>query len=174
RLAQGVYANWADGWTAGGGLSFSISNRSDLLFEGRLSYLPYEGNNLELAFPAIAGLRWSVTGQPTRIYETAVGVRFRTPGTFVKPFLAVRAGLVVTEIGRIIISEWFEGQPDNISRGLYGNSGKTVARAAGSVGIGGIIPITAGFAFITEARFEIVFATEQVFLPIALSAQLEL
>ena len=174
RLADGVYSNWNDGWALSGGVSYPLSQRTDLLFEARYSRLPYEGSNLELAFPAIAGLRWSVNGLPTNVYETSVGIRFKSATTFIRPFVAFHGGLVVMDVGKITISEWFESQPQNISQGLYQNTGTAVTRASGSIGIGAVIPVSESFAVVTEGRFVVVFGAEQIFMPLTFTGQFQL
>ena len=172
--AGGLYANWNDGWALSGGVSYPFTERTDFLFEARYSHLPYQGNNLELAFPAIAGLRWSVNGLPTNVYETSAGIRFKTHGTFIRPFLALRGGIVVMDIGRITISQWFESQPQNISHGTYQNTGTQVTRALASIGVGAIFSVIQNLSLLTEARCVTLFGADQIFVPLTITGQFQL
>ncbi len=77
-LTTGVFSNWGDGWIIGGGAAYPISSLIDLALNVTYSRYPYRGDNLQLVFPTVAGLRWSVSGDPSNVVEAALASRFNT------------------------------------------------------------------------------------------------
>jgi len=170
-LDQGTLSNWGDGWIIGGEFGYRILPHTDLTFNLLYSKYFYTGNNIELAFPAIAGLRYSVSGQPSNTYETSVGIRFNSQAKFINPFISLRAGVFMLNEGDIIISQWFDSNPQNVSHTKYYDSGVSSTNLFAGVGIGFIIPVSSRFGIGVEGRFSLLMNAKGAFLPVLASFQ---
>jgi len=166
-----VLANWTNGWTVGSGISCSLSSETDLLWDVRCSRLPYEGGAVVLAVPEVTGLNWSVSGKPTNIYESSAGIRFANHGANLRPFLALHAGVIATNVGRITVSTWMESQPEIVSSETYNGTGTAFIRAFGSVGLGVLLAVSPGFDVVAEARFVTLISADEMFVPLTLTCQ---
>jgi len=122
----------------------------------------------------VAGLRYNVSGVATNVYEPSVGIRFKSQAMFVRPFMAFHAGMLITQLGRITISQWFESQPQVVNSASYQNSGTLATRPFGSIGIGTVVPMGENFALLAEAQFTFVAGTGQILMPFTLTGQFQL
>lgn len=174
NLTTGILSNWGDGWTLGGGLSHSIGSQIDLAMNVSYSRYPYHGDNLQLAFPAIAGLYWSASGRPSNVIEASISARFSSSLFFIKPFLSLTTGLYRINIGEIIVSTWFDKSPQNVSRSTYNGSGVSTTKVFGALGAGFSIPLDSNIRFIIEGRYAQTFDSQEVFFPLLTAVQFDL
>ena len=164
--AQGVLSNWNDGWTAGTGVAYYLSPAIEI--GANLSYhrFPYQGDNLQLAFPAIVGLRWRVDGNATSMYESGVGVRFISLKSFVQPFVSLRGGAYFMSVGDVLVTTWMESVPQNTSSTLYRGTGESLTKGFGAIGFGINMPFDSNFQFRVEGRYTTTFDGAQSFIPL--------
>ena len=169
-FGQGTMSNWGDGWAIGGGVGYRIMTNTDVTLNLLYSYYPYTGNSLLLAFPDIAGLRYSVSGQPSNAYETSIGMRFSSPQVhFINPFISLRMGLYILNAGDITISEWFDSNPQKVSYSKYYDSGVSSTDIFVRIGIGFIIPVNSKIGLGLEGRFSQLLISKGSFLPVIAS-----
>lgn len=166
--------NWRSSWTVGAGAAYRVFGGMELLFDMRFARLPYEGKYIHLVYLDILGERWKVDGEPSSIFESAIGIRISTPGSDVRWFFTVRGGLLVTDIGRIIVSTWMDSQPEKISQQPYTGTGTTLKKGFGSLGVGFRVSLSHSFDLLGEGRFVSTFVGNQAFLPVTLTGQLQL
>jgi len=146
----------------------------ELLFDMRFARLPYEGKYIHLVYPATLGERRKVDGEPSSIFESAIGIRISTPGSGVRLFFTVRGGLLVTDIGQIMVSTWMDSQPARISPLTYTGAGATLKNGFGCLGVGFRVSLSHSFDLLGEGRFVSTFVGNQAFLPVTLTGQLQL
>lgn len=170
----GLLSNWGNGWTIGGGLSYSVMQNLDVDFNLSYDRYPYGGGNVGLVFPAIAGLNYSVTGHPSTAEEASLGLRFMSPMRLVTPFISVKGGLRNFYIGQIEVAQWFGPEPQNVSHSTYDGSGRSHVNLFASVGMGLMIPVNSLAAVSIEGRFSRVFDANEMFMPLVARVQLRL
>ncbi|MCX6145567.1 MAG: hypothetical protein NTZ35_20360 [Ignavibacteriales bacterium] len=170
----GVFSNWGDGWTLGGGFSHSISPSIDLALNIGYARYPYQGRNLQLAFPAVVGLRWSISGQSSNVIEASIAARVSTSALFIDPFLSLTTGLYRFNISEIIISTWFDSSPQNMSRSTYIGSGVSTTRGFAAIGAGFSIPLGSSIRVTLEGRFAQTFHSKEIFVPLLTTVQFDL
>lgn len=167
-LSQGIISNWGNGWTAGGGLAYEVSPSVNLVLNFAYDHYPYQGGNLELVFPAIAGLHYSVAGSPSNAEEASLGIRSSTRTSVVSPFLSLNAGVYHFNIGDITVSEWFASNPQDVSHYTYRGSGTSITNLFASVGFGLMVPVDSRVALSLEGSFSQSFDSNRTFLPLVL------
>ncbi len=165
-FGQGTMSNWGDGWAIGGGAGCRIMPNTDVTLNLLYSHYPYTGNSLFLAFPDIAGLRYSVSGQPSNTYETSIGMRFSSQAHFINPFISLRMGLYILNAGDITISEWFDSNLQKVSYSKYYDSGISSTDIFLGIGIGFIIPVNSKIGLGLEGRFSQLLNSKGSFLPV--------
>lgn len=170
----GVFNNWGDGWSLGSGLGYPITPSISLGINLSYSRYPFQGDNLQLVFPAIAGLRWSVSGKPSNMFEASVSARTTSDASFINPFLSLTAGIYRLDIGKIVVSSWFGSNPQNVERVTYGGSGVSTTKIFAAVGVGFSIPVRSNMRVTVEGRFAQTFNPEESFVPLLSSIQLDL
>jgi len=170
----GVLSNWADGWTVGGGLSRRVASSTELALNISYSHYPFRGKNLQLAFPAVAGLRWNVSGKPTSTIEASIVARVSLSATFVRPFLSLTTGLYRFDIGEISVATWFDPNPQNASRSTYSGSAVSTTQGFAALGAGFSIPLDSAIRVILEGRFAQTFDSKENFVPLLATFQFSL
>ncbi|HXG37194.1 MAG TPA: hypothetical protein VNL36_00340 [Bacteroidota bacterium] len=173
-LTTGVFSNWRDGWTFGGGASYPISPSIELGLNIAYSHHAYRGDNLQLVFPAVAGFQWSVAGQPSNVIEASITARASTEASFINPFLSLTTGLYRLNIGEIIISTWFDSNPQNVSRSTYNGSGVSSTKGFAALGLGFSIPLDSSIRIALEGRFTQTFNSQESFIPLLTRIQFDL
>jgi hypothetical protein len=171
-LSTAVFSNWGDGWTLGGGLAYPIAPLIELSLNMAYSRYPYQGDNLQLVFPAIAGLRWSVLGEPSSMIEGSIVARASANASYICPYLSLAAGLHRLSLGDIIVSEWFDSNPQNVSRAKYTGSGTSTTKGFAAFGAGFLVPLDSSLqlglegrvnqSFDSKVRFVLLLATVQI------------
>ena len=173
-LTTGVFSNWGNGWTLGGGFSHSISPSIDLALNIGYARYPYQGRNLQLAFPDVVGFRWSVSGKPSNVIEASIVARVSTSASFIDPFLSLTTGLYRFDISEIVISTWFDSTPQNLSRSIYVGSGVSATRGFAAIGAGFSIPLDSSIRVTLESRFVQTFHSGETFVPLLIAVQFDL
>lgn len=173
-LTRGAFSNWGNGWRVGGGASYPINSSTEVALNISYHRYPYRGENLQLVFPAIAGLRWSVSGEPSNVIEASVALRFNASSSFINPFLSLRAGLYRLSIGEIIISTWFNTNPENTSQSTYAGSGVSTTKGFAALGFGFSLPLYSGIRFGLEGQFAQSFDQKVNFIPVLSTIQVDL
>lgn len=168
---QGILNNWGDGWAVGGGLGYRILPHSDLILKVTYSHYPYTGNNVFIAVPQVVGLEYSVSGEPSNVYETSIGIKFNSDINFINPYLSINTGLYIINSGNIIVSEWLGTNPNNVSHSKYYDSGISSTNMFAGIGIGIMVPIYSNFDIGIEGRFNVIFNAKGSFLPVMASIQ---
>jgi len=150
---RSVLSNWDDGWTLGFGVAYQIYPNIQIVPSVSYQQFRYTGQNLQLVFPHIAGLRWSAAGKPSQAYETSFALRFIAPGKFIKPFIFFKGGAYFITIGEILITTWFQDHPQDMYRSLYRGSGTSITKGLISLGYGINIPINSALAIQFETGY---------------------
>jgi len=173
-LTTGVFSNWGDGWTLGGGWSHPISHSVEMALNVTYSRYPYQGDNLQLVFPAVVGLRWSVSGKPSNVIEVSIAIRISTSASFINPFLSLTTGLYRFNIGEIIVSTWVDSNPQNVSRSAYIGSGVSMTKGFAAPGVGFSMPLDSSIRVACEGRFAQTFNSQESFLTLVSTIQFDL
>ncbi|MGA2623858.1 MAG: hypothetical protein ABSF91_08405 [Bacteroidota bacterium] len=173
-LTTGVLSNWGDGWTIGGGVAYPASSAVDLALDITYSSYSYRGDNLWLVFPAIAGLRWSVSGAPSNVVEASLAARLGSSGSIINPFLSLRTGICRLNTGEIVVSTWFDSNPRNVSRSTYSGSGVQMTKGFASLSFGLAIPLNANIRVRLEGGLTQTFDLEEGFIPLLSTVQFDL
>ncbi|MGA9363371.1 MAG: hypothetical protein WBW16_03290 [Bacteroidota bacterium] len=171
---SGVFSNWGNGWTLSGGLAYPITSSLELGLNMAYSRYPYQGDNLQLVFPAIAGLRWSVLGEPSNVIEGSIAARVSTNASFICPYLSLAAGLHRLNVGEIIISEWFSSNPQNVSQSTYNGSGTSTTKSFAALGVGFFVPLDSNIRIGLEGRVAQSFDSKERFVPLLATVQVDL
>lgn len=176
---------WKNGWGVGGSISYVVSQ--DIQILASLSYSRFEYNGREpfiiefldsgqgptLAIPRVVGFRRDITGDASHIYEASVGVRLVRSGYFIKPFISIRSGIQLTQVGKILITTWWEQEPQNKFTYVYRSSGKTFLKSFTSVGLGVDVPVSSRFNILLEGMFSLTFDLSQQYCPIFATLQIK-
>ncbi|HUI29012.1 MAG TPA: hypothetical protein VLX91_02255 [Candidatus Acidoferrales bacterium] len=170
----GTLSNWGNGWTVGGGLAYHVMPNVDIDFDLCYDRYPYEGGHVELVLPAVAGLRYAVTGKPSIAEEASLGVRFTAATPVVSPFLSVKGGLRNLSTGKIDVAEWFDPTPQDVSHWTYNGTGSSNINFFAAVGFGLLVPINSMVCVSIEGRFTQVFVPNEIFVPLAARVQFNL
>ena len=173
-LDQGILNNWGDGWAIGGGLGYRILPHSDLIFNLSYSQYPYTGNNVFLTLPAVVGLEYNVSGEPSNVCEASIGIKFNSSIKFINPFISINTGLYFINSGNIIISEWLGTNRQNASFDKYYDSGISRTYMFAGIGIGFMIPVYSNFGIGLEGRFNALLNSKGSLLPLTASIQYSL
>jgi len=173
-LTTGVFSNWGDGWTVGGGVSYPACSLIDLALNITYSQYPYRGDHLWLVFPAIAGFRWSVSGSPSDVTEASLAARLRTSGSFINPFLSLRSGIYQIKTGEIVISTWLESAPQAVSRSTYSGSGVSKTRGFAALCFGFSVSLDPGIRIRLEGGLTQTFDSKEEFIPLLSTIQFNL
>ncbi len=191
-LTSGVFSNWADGWTLGGGVSHPMSSSIDLTLNLTYHRYPYRGNNLELIMPGGGGLQWRAFGQASNVIETSIAFRFISSGTLISPFLSFRTGLYHFIIGKIEISTWYTHNEANlvshsihntsriskpmniIYRSTYSGSGTSTTKGFAALGFGCFVPLDSNIRMMFEGRITQTFDSKEKFIPLLAVLQFDI
>jgi hypothetical protein len=174
ETSQKLFSNWTTAWTVGGRVAYPLSPVFEIGASLFYHQFPYRGDNstLELAFPAIAGLRWRVDGMPTNVYEAALEARFTSSTSVFRPFMTIRGGVYFINLGQILVTTWFEGTSQNLSSAPYRGTGESFARGFGAFGGGFKLALDSNFQFGLEGRFTATFDGSYEFMPVVGTLQL--
>ena len=173
-LSTGVFSNWGNGWTIGAGCAYRVNKALDLVADVIYHRYPYRGGNVHFVFPAIAGLRWSVSGQSSNVTEGSIAARVSTSNFLINPFLSVRTGLYLMDIGDVIVSKWFDSNPQNVSHSTYQGTGVSTTKGFAAIGFGFSIPLDSSIRVIFEGRLTATFDAKESFLPMQATIQIDL
>jgi hypothetical protein len=165
---------WKNGLGVGGSISYVVSQDIQLLASLSYSRFEYSGRGPTLAIPRVVGFRRDITGDASHIYEASVGVRLVRSGYFIKPFISIRSGIQLTQVGKILVTTWQEQEPQNKFTYVYWSSGKTFSKAFASVGLGVEVPVSSRFNILLEGMFSSTFDLSQQYCPIFATLQFEL
>ncbi len=171
---SGVFNNWGNGWTVAAGGAYRLTRAIDLGANVSYHQYPYRGDNIFLVIPAIAGLRWSVGGQASNVIEGSISARISTSNSFINPYLSLRTGLYRINIGEVVVSEWFDSSPQNVSHSIYRGTGLSATKGFAGLGLGVSVPLDSSIRLIFEARYNETFDAEETFLPIQVAVQIDL
>lgn len=166
--------NWGNGWSVGYGISYDLNSTLRIL--ANISYQNYgfTGDNVSIALPCIAGLKYDITGENSQIYELSMGLRLMNSEPSTSTFFTIRGGISLIDIGEIIISTWMVDEPEKIHRSKYSDSGKYIVTGFASFGFGGMLPIKHNLNLILESRFTTTNYRLYSFVPISLAFQFKL
>jgi hypothetical protein len=170
----GVFSNWGNGWTIGAGGAYRVGTAIDLIANAVYHRYPFHGDNLQLVFPAIEGLRWSVSGQASTVIEGSIAARFSISNSFINPFLSLRTGLFFMNTGSVVVSEWFDSNPQDVSHSTYNGTGVSTTKGFAAIGLGFSIPLDVGIRVIIEGRFTETFDAKEFFLPMQATVQIDI
>ncbi len=173
-LDQGILNNWGDGLAVGGGLGYRILPHSDLILNFTYSHYPYAGNNVFLVVPAVVGYEYNVSGEPSNVYEASIGIKFNSNIKFINPFISINTGLYIINAGNIIISDWMDSNPHNVSHYKYYGSGISSTNMFAGIGIGFMVPVYSNFGIGIEGGFNVLFNSKGSLQPLMASVQYEL
>jgi hypothetical protein len=174
NLAAGVFSNWGDGWMIGAGGAYRATKSIEIVGDVIYSRYPYSGANIPVVVPDIAGLRWSVSGQPSDVIEGSIGGRLSTSSSFIDSFLSLRTGFYRINIGDVVVSEWLDSDPRNVFRSTYQGTGVSTTKGFAALGLGVSVPFDSKIKLIFEGRFAETFDAEESFLPIQVAIQIGL
>ncbi len=170
----GVFRNWGNGWTLGGGFSHPLNEAVELTLNIAYSSYPYRGGYVEFLIPAVLGFRWRVAGDPSDVLEASIGVRAGTSNSFVNPFLSLNAGLYRLNVGEITISNWMDSSPQDVTRTVYRGSGTSTSTGFVALGVGFKIPLHSSIQLAVEGRITQTINAKESFIPIRASVQFDL
>lgn len=174
-LNEGGYlGNWGNGWTIGGGVAYRASPNVNIGVNLSYNYYPFRGGHLELVFPAIAGLRYSVSGKPSTAEEASLVMRFTAPTRFVTPYLSVTGGISNFFVGSIDVVQSLGSGPTAVSSSRYTGSGRSTLNFFSAVGLGLLIPVNTAVAVSIEGRFSHMFTQNSDFMPMIAEVQFDL
>ncbi|MGH7449814.1 MAG: hypothetical protein ACRENG_00560 [bacterium] len=171
---RNVFTNWENGWVFGLCLPVQINPNIQIVPSASYQRFRYTGQNPQLAFPAITGLRWKVEGERANLYETSLAMRFIAPGKFIKPFLALQGGAYFIEVGEIRVITWVQHNPQSASSYIYRGTGKSMTKGFYALGYGLNIPFNSGVAIQLEGRFTGTFDGNESFAYIISAVQFRL
>lgn len=169
--SKGVFRNWDNGWTLGGGATYQVGTSIELLATTSYSHFSYISKSLELVAPDVVGWRQSVEGEASNVIEAAVGVRFVESTSFINPFLAVRTGFYRFDVGEVVISTWMDSNPQNVSRSVYRGTGNTTTKGFVAIGAGFSVPVDSNIRITLESHLAQTLDSNESFVPVLLSIQ---
>lgn len=174
RLTQGVFSNWENQWFAGVGLAYNATPAVQLVANAAYYDFHYVGGNVQFALPDIVGIRARVSGESSDVYELSFAARFIERNRRFTPFLSLRSGAYMMDIGKILVSTYFEQNPQNVTSYTYKGTDQTVIKAFGSLGLGFNLMLRANVEFQLESRFNSTFDGNQAFVPVISTFQFRL
>jgi len=154
-------AAFDSGWTLGLGLSYTLNRRVSFLATGAYHVLPLAERGIVGIEPPIIGSRPIVgaKSENSKMYELAIASRiFSNGGRHVWPFITLRGGVFLVEVGQIV------------GGGFVASAGEQYYRGFGSLGIGVLLPVHEKLKLLFEGRLVATFANEE-FLPLTCSIQ---
>jgi hypothetical protein len=131
----GIMSSWEDG--PGLVLGLATDDPGAIEAEARLSWRPAPlGNCSWLGPPHIPEAYYSECyGEATYYYRASLGVRFSRPAVH-SPYVALRTGILVADLGQIARLEWGGGHPAWSSVLGIPGTGETVTEPYFAVGVG--------------------------------------
>ncbi|MFQ5822953.1 MAG: hypothetical protein ACE5JB_02755 [bacterium] len=168
---KNVLGNWDHGWLFGFVISYSLTPSIKLLANVSYQNLSYVGGNININYPDDEGFRTNIEGESTNVTELSLATRFVNNDNFIKPYLTLRGGLFITDIGKILVEDWWEDNPGKKYITIYPGSGMLVKEGFASLGFGVIIPLTLNINLILESRLVSTFTTNNDLVPITSSIQ---
>ena len=173
-LTTGIFRNWGNGWTLGGGFSHPLNESVELTANVAYTGYSYRGGHEEFAVPAVLGFRWRVAGDPSDALEASVGVRASTSISLISPFLSLNVGLYRFNVGEITISNWMDSSPQDVTRVVYRDSGTSTSTGFVALGVGFKIPLHSSIQMGVEGRISKTFDATESFIPVRASVQFDL
>ena len=77
-------------------------------------------------------------------------------------------------IGDVVVSEWLDSTPRNVSHSTYDGTGISKTKAFAAVGLGVSIPFNSSIRVIFEGRFTETFDAEETIFPIQSTIQIDM
>ena len=166
KIGNSYLENWGNPWIIGLGINYHLNENAELGLNGFYQNSKYTGENLQLAFLAVAGLKYSVEGENTNIYQLSMVTRLYQKTGLIRSYFVFGTGVYFIDQGTIIISTWFNDDIQEMIRNKYFDSGKSITQAFGSFGIGIKIKILKNVDWRLESSFIFTVDEYQSFLPL--------
>jgi hypothetical protein len=170
----GLFNNWGNGYLVGGGVVYQLFPSFDLAINIAYQDYQYRGGNLELIVPDVLGWEQSVSGSGSNVLECSVVFRNTPKNSLFYPIFSFRLGVFRSQIGEVIINEWYDQTPENVSHHKYNCTGIIQTNGFAALGLGFNIPLNEKSRLILESRISQTFDLKQTFIPILLSFQHDL
>jgi hypothetical protein len=174
NLTEGVFSLWGTGWNIGTGGAYRAANGVELAANVIYQRYPFRGGTLELVTPAVQGFRRRVSGQASDVIEGSIAARFSASNSLINPILSLRTGLYFMNVGNVLVSEWLDVDPQNVSQSTYHGTGVSRTKLFGAVGFGVSILTNSTIRVIVDGQFTETLDGEETFLPIQITIQIDL
>lgn len=169
-----LFSNWGNGFLIGGGVVYQLFPSFDLSVDIAYQDYPYKGGYIQLVTPDVLGLEQSVSGSGSNVIECSVVFRNTPKNSLFYPIFSLRLGVFRSHIGEVIINEWYDQTPENVSHQKYNGTGIIQTNGFASLGLGFNFPLKENSRFILESRITQTFDLKQTFIPILLTFQHDL
>jgi hypothetical protein len=169
-----LFSNWGNGYLIGGGVVYQLFPSFDLAIDIAYQGYQYKGGNLELIAPDVLGWEQSVSGSASNVLECSVVFRNTPRKSLFYPIFSLRLGVFRSHIGEVLINEWYDQTPGNVTHQKYKGTGIIQTNGFAALGLGFNIPLKEKSRLILESRIEQTFDLKQTFIPILLTFQHDL
>jgi hypothetical protein len=171
-----IFSNWGNGIILGGGIVYQLFPSFDLAFEASYQSYPYQGDNLDIVLVdfGMGRQHYSSSGKRSSMVETSFTLRNSQKNSSLYPIFSLRAGAFRTNLGEIIITQWRDNDPENISESTYYGSGKVDIKSFAALGFGLGLKLNSNLRVLAESRLTQTFDLEQTLIQIVLTLQFNL
>ena len=142
---------WEDGYLINFSSDYKVTKEISIFLSSSFQQNYFNSKLVDIVVPAIAGYRYSISGEKSNIIELSVGSRLYISDTRVKPYLGIGTGLLIINQGKVEITNWMEGNP-NRSTSLYSNSNKNYNVAQINIGLGFEVKIINNFNLVLDGK----------------------
>lgn len=142
---------WEDGYLINFSSDYKVTDKTSFFLSSSFQQNYFNSRLVDIVVPAIAGYRYSISGENSTVIELSVGSRLYMNNTRLKPYMGVGAGLLFINQGKVEITSWMEGKP-NRTTSLYSNSDKNYNIAQINFGVGLEVSILNNFQLVVDGK----------------------